>query len=149
MFINIFRSRQAYSSKTTDISTTSSYTVQMPEPSRSEADREREYNKILTTKSPSLLSPKKIDLNSSKKPDREKASVDGDVEKSIASSVTKSTTSFHVSASATKTTDTVSRQQSSSTKSTNVFSARGLGVVSPVKEMMTNDKDKMVRKFGI
>ncbi|VDK88023.1 unnamed protein product [Litomosoides sigmodontis] len=136
-----FWSRPAYSTKTIDNSTAPSRTVQMPEPNRSDAHREPECNNISTTKSTPLLSSKEIDLNSSKKPDREEASMDGNVEKST---VSLKVTSLRLSASASKTADTVLPPQPSSTKSTNVFSARDLGVVSPVKEVVTNDKDKMM-----
>lgn len=141
---NIFRCRPAYSAKMADSSTNSSYTVQAPEHSATDTDQENESVKVLTTKSSSLLSPKKADfLSPSRKSDREKVFIDDGVEKSTVSSkvaaLPLSTTSGIKSANTLP-------QQSSSKKSTNVFSARDMGVVSPVKEMLTNDKDEMVRK---
>ncbi|CAG9536051.1 unnamed protein product [Cercopithifilaria johnstoni] len=132
-----FWSRPAYSIKMADFSA-SLHTVQTPEYSRAEADGECEFDKVSTTRSPTLFPPKKSDLLSSpRKPDREKAFVDDNVEKSTVSQ------KLPICTSAIKTADTVLPQRSSSTKSTNVFSARDLGVVSPVKEMMKNDKDEM------
>uniref|UniRef100_A0A8R1XQN7 RanBP2-type domain-containing protein n=1 Tax=Onchocerca volvulus TaxID=6282 RepID=A0A8R1XQN7_ONCVO len=136
-----FWCRPAYSAKMADSSTNSSYTVQAPEHSATDTDQENESVKVLTTKSSSLLSPKKADfLSPSRKSDREKVFIDDGVEKSTVSSkvaaLPLSTTSGIKSANTLP-------QQSSSKKSTNVFSARDMGVVSPVKEMLTNDKDEM------
>ncbi|KAL3998699.1 Zn-finger in Ran binding protein and others family protein [Acanthocheilonema viteae] len=132
--------------KMIDFSTTSTHTVQTPEHSRTDADNERQFDKISTTNSPGLLSPKKADIPTSlTKPDREKSFVGDNVEKlAMSPKVTALPVSTVI-----KTTDTVSPQLSSSTKSTNVFSARDLGVVSPVKEMVKNDTNKMASSTKI
>lgn len=122
----------------------STCTVHTPEDSPAETDHEHESDKISAAKSSSLLSSKKADFPSpSRKLGREKVFVDDNAEKST---VSPRTPALPVVASVTKTADTVLPQRSSSTKSTNVFSARDLGVVSPVKEIVRNDKDKVVRK---
>lgn len=145
MFNNsTFRSRPAYPTKMAD-SDASSHTIQMPEYSRAEADNEPELDKISTTKSSNILSSKADDFSSpARKPEREKTFINDNMENSA---VSLNVATSPVSTSTMKTTDTILPQRSSSTKSTNVFSARDMGVVSPVKEMVKNDKEEMVGKF--
>uniref|UniRef100_A0A1I8EJ85 RanBP2-type domain-containing protein n=1 Tax=Wuchereria bancrofti TaxID=6293 RepID=A0A1I8EJ85_WUCBA len=134
-------SRPAYSAKMADSSTTS-HPVQIPEYNQADANHTRESNKVPTTESSCLSPSKKADfLTPPSKPDREKVFTDDNVEKST---VSAKDAALSMSDSAIKTADIVLPQRSSSTKSTNVFSARALGVVSPVKEMMRNDKDKLI-----
>ncbi|VDM07344.1 unnamed protein product [Wuchereria bancrofti] len=136
-----FWSRPAYSAKMADSSTTS-HPVQIPEYNQADANHTRESNKVPTTESSCLSPSKKADfLTPPSKPDREKVFTDDNVEKST---VSAKDAALSMSDSAIKTADIVLPQRSSSTKSTNVFSARALGVVSPVKEMMRNDKDKLI-----
>ncbi|MCP9260391.1 hypothetical protein DINM_003746 [Dirofilaria immitis] len=138
-----FWSRPTYSTKMPDSSTNSSHAVQTLEYNPTDREQESESDNVLTTKSSSLLPSKKTDLlNPSRKPDREKVFVDDNAEKSTVSSKDEALAS---STSMIKTAD-ASSQHFSFGKSTNVFSARDLGVVSPVKEIVTNDKNEMVRK---
>uniref|UniRef100_A0A0R3RPF5 RanBP2-type domain-containing protein n=1 Tax=Elaeophora elaphi TaxID=1147741 RepID=A0A0R3RPF5_9BILA len=135
-----FWSRPAQSAKLVDSSSASSDTVKAPECSRADTDHEREFDKVSTTKSSGLLSPKKADfVSSSRKSDRQKDFVDDNMEKSTMS---LKVAALPVSTSVIKTADTVLPQRSSSTKSTNVFSAKDLGVVSPMKEIVGKDNDE-------
>ncbi|KAM3720686.1 E3 SUMO-protein ligase [Dirofilaria immitis] len=135
-----FWSRPTYSTKMPDSSTNSSHAVQTLEYNPTDTEQESESDNVLTTKSSSLLPSKKTDLlNPSRKPDREKVFVDDNAEKSTVSSKDEALAS---STSMIKTAD-ASSQHFSFGKSTNVFSARDLGVVSPVKEIVTNDKNEM------
>ncbi|VDO39563.1 unnamed protein product, partial [Onchocerca flexuosa] len=133
--------RPTHSAKVADSSTNSSYTNQTAEYNPTVTNQKNESVKVLTTKSSSLLSPKKADfLCPSRRSDQEEVFIDDNVEKSAVSS---KVAALPLSAtSAIKSADTLP-QHSSSKKSTNVFSARDMGVVSPVKELLTNDKDEM------
>lgn len=142
-----FWSRPAYLAKMADSSNTSPHPVQIPEYNQPDADHIRESNEVLTTESSCLSPSKKADfLSPPRKPDREKVLTDDNVEKST---VSAKNAALPMSDSAVKTAVTVLPQRSSSAKPTNVFSARALGVVSPVKEMMRNDKDKLVSTIKV
>uniref|UniRef100_A0A0N4T3Y3 Nuclear pore complex protein Nup153 n=1 Tax=Brugia pahangi TaxID=6280 RepID=A0A0N4T3Y3_BRUPA len=140
--VSTFRSRPTYLAKMADSSNTSLHPVQIPEYNQPNADHIRESNEVLTTESSCLSPSKKADfLSPPRKPDREKVLTNDNVEKST---VSAKNAALPMSDSAVKSAVTVLPQRSSSAKPTNVFSARALGVVSPVKEMMRNDKDKLV-----
>ncbi|EFO24411.1 hypothetical protein LOAG_04071 [Loa loa] len=130
-----FWSRPAHSAKMVDSSITSSNTIHTHS---TDMDHDRESDKMLTTKSSNLPLPKKANmLSPSRKQDQEFD--DDNVEKTT---VSPKIAALPMSTSVIKAT-TVSPQRSSSAKSTNVFSARDLGVVSPVKEIVRNDNDKL------
>uniref|UniRef100_A0A915Q693 RanBP2-type domain-containing protein n=1 Tax=Setaria digitata TaxID=48799 RepID=A0A915Q693_9BILA len=134
-----FWGRPAYSTKmAVSSATSSSQTVQTSECSAVDTEQEEqdhESDKVLPTKSSILVSPKRADFP--RKLEREKILLDNNTEKS-------KVTSLPTSTSITKTSDIIAPQRSSSAKSTNVFSARDLGVVSPVKEMTRSEKEKVV-----